>query len=784
MICAAVLALVVLWQVAGALFPFPHEKLDRPYGQIVYDRNGDLIRMFLASDDHWRFRTKLDEMAPQLVDAIVASEDQWLHYHPGVNPFSILRASLSNLSAGRTVSGASTIPMQIARLMEPRPRSLRSKLLEAFRALQMCRLYSKDEILEIYLNLIPYGGNIEGIRAASYFYFGKNPARLSWAEIALLTTLPRSPVSYDPTRNLELSTRARDRVITQLRGKGILSPSQARMAYSARLPADKQTPPFRAPHFAELVRRQNPVAQEIHTTLDLETQRAVELQVDSRKAQLRGEGIGNVAVVILDNETREVVALVGSAGYADSIYQGQVNGATAQRSPGSTLKPFLFALAYDRGLIVPESPLLDVPYDYAGYVPENYDRRYRGQVSASQALLQSLNVPAVHLLSRTGLQDFHQLLITGGLSSLNRPSLEYGLPLVLGGGEVRLLDLANLYASLGQGGLHRTLRVLAGHGGPEERLFSREAVYFTTQSLRGLRRPDLPQAWDLSLDTPAVAWKTGTSYGHRDAWAIGFSQEVTIGVWIGNFDGSGVRGMSGAEHAGPLLFDLFRALKPSGSRFEEPRGLEIDAVEVCSVSGQLPTTYCPEAKEIVSIRGRSNFQACRVHRRIFVDLETGLRLDGPCLSFSPYTTRVVEILPPQLAAWRRRQGEPVDVLPRRAATCTQVAFGGGPRIISPDATTPYLLRQGTPRAHQSIALTALAQPGRLYWYQDGLLMASGEADETLFLDPGQGRHELVVVDRSGRTDRIFYEVLGSGCSRGPTWKADKEMGSVSLEPRT
>ena len=763
MICAAVLALVLLWQVAGVLLPFPHKKLNRPYGQIVYDRNGDLIRMFLASDGRWRFHTRLDEMAPQLVDAIVASEDQWLHYHPGVNPFSILRASLSNLSAGRIVSGASTIPMQIARLMEPRPRSLPGKLLEAFRALQMCRLYSKDELLEIYLNLTPYGGNIEGIRAASYFYFGKKPVRLSWAEIALLTTLPRSPVRYDPTRNLELSTRASDRVITQLCGKGIMSLSQARIAYSARLPADRQPAPFRAPHFAELVRRQNLATQVMHTTLDLETQRAVELQVGSRKAQLRREGIGNVAVVILDNESRGVAALVGSAGYADSIYQGQVNGATARRSSGSTFKPFLFALAYDRGLIVPESPLLDVPYDYAGYVPENYDRRYRGQVSASEALVQSLNVPAVHLLSRTGLRDFHKLLIAGGLASLDRPSLEYGLPLVLGGGEVRLIDLANLYASLGQGGLHRALRVLAGPRGPEERLFSREAVYLTTQSLRGLRRPDLPQAWDLSLDTPAVAWKTGTSYGHRDAWAIGFSQEITIGVWIGNFDGSGVKGMSGAEHAGPLLFDLFRALEPFGSRFEEPRGMEIDTVEVCSVSGQLPRTYCPETKEIVSIRGRSNFQVCRVHRRIFVDLETGLRLDGPCLSSSPYTTRVVEILPPQLSAWRRRQGEPVDALPRRARTCNQVAFRGGPRIISPDAATPYLLRRGTPRAHhQSIALTALAQPGRLYWYQDGLLMASGEADETIFLDPGTGRHELVVIDRSGRSDRVIFEVVGAG----------------------
>ncbi len=714
---AVVVALVLLWQVAGALLPFPHERLERPYGQIVYDRNGDPIRMFLASDGRWRFRVGLDEVAPELVDAIIASEDQWLGYHPGVNPISILRAALSNLRAGRIVSGASTIPMQIARLMDPRPRTLRSKLLESFRALQMCRLYSRDELLEIYLNLTPYGGNIEGVRAASYFYFGKKPARLSWAETALMTTLPRSPVSYDPTRNLKRSTRARDRVIAQLHGKGIMSAAQARIAYTARLPSQKRKAPFQAPHFAELVRRESPLPREVHTTLDLEIQRAVELQVESRKAKLRGLGIGNVAVVILDNETREVLALVGSAGYADSMYQGQVNGATALRSPGSTLKPFLFALAYDRGLIVPDSPLLDVPYDYGGYVPENYDQLYRGRVSASQALVQSLNVPAVHLLSRTGLRHFHRLLISGGLSSLNRSSLEYGLPLVLGAGEVRLLDLANLYASLARGGLHRTLRLVDGGPGTGKRLFSREAVYFTARSLTRLRRPDIPQAWDLSLDIPAVAWKTGTSYGHRDAWAIGFSRKTTIGAWIGNFDGSGVKGLSGAEHAGPLLFDLFRALEPDGSRFDEPRGLKIESVKVCSESGQLPNAYCSRTKRIASIRGRSNFQACKVHRRIFVDSQTGLRLDGPCLSSSSYVTRVVEVLPPRLAAWRRRQGQPVEGLPRRAPSCKQAGLSDGPRIVSPDPSTPYLVREGTPRSHQSIALTALAQPGRLYWYQ-------------------------------------------------------------------
>ena len=756
--CAALCG-ELLWRGADALFPFPDEELGRPYGQIVVDRKGDVIRMFLAADGRWRFAVHREQMSPELMEAIVASEDRWFRYHPGVNPVSVLRATFSNLRAGRVVSGASTIPMQIARLMQRRPRTLRSKLIEAFRALQMCRLLEKDELLEIYLNLAPYGDNIEGVRAASYFYFGKRPDRLSWAEIALLTTLPRSPIRYDPTRNPELSRRSRNRVIEQLRMGGLMSPSQSRIARSAAVPGRKRQTPFRAPHFAEFLRRRSPGLQDLKSTLDLEIQASVELGVESHVEQLRALGIENAAVVVLDNNTREVLALVGSAAYLDSAHQGQVNGAVARRSPGSALKPFLYALAYDRGHIVPESLLLDVPYDYSGYVPENYDQRYRGQVSAEEALVQSLNVPAVHLLSRTGLVDFHELLLSAGLSTLDRPSLHYGLPLVLGAGEVRLLDLANLYASLARGGVHRPVRLLAGDASTGRRLFSREAVHFTTGSLTRLPRPDLPEAWALSLDVPAVAWKTGTSYGHRDAWAIGFSRERTIGVWLGNFDGAGTRGLSGAEHAGPLLFDLFRAVAPSGSRFEEPKGLEIDQVAVCPVSRQLPGPYCPQTLRVAAIRGRSTFRACGIHQRIFVDAESGLRLDGPCLSSSSYVARVIAVLPPRLAAWRQRQGTPVPVVPERASDCNPVASGEGPRIVSPDRTTPYLLREGVPASYQRISLTALAQPGgRLFWYQDGLLVASGDPEGPFFLSPVRGLHELVVVDAQGRSDRIDYRV--------------------------
>jgi penicillin-binding protein 1C len=757
------LAIAILPLLAFALdhlFPFPHTKLHRPPATIVYDREGEPLRIFLPDDDKYRFPITLDDVPPELVRALIASEDRHYFRHPGVDPVAMLRANWSNVRARRVVSGASTIPMQIARMAEPRRRSLGSKVIESLRAMQLTAHYSKRELLEVYVNLAPYGSNIEGVGAASYFYFGKEPRRLSLGEIALLTTLPRSPTRYDPFRDPAAARDARDRVLAQLHERGAFTAKEIAEARRQQLPRKRPRVPFLAPHWCELVRREAPTASRLHTTLDPRVQRIAQQRVTAHVAALHSRGVENAAVVIIDNATREVRALVGSADFFDGRGDGQNNGAVARRSPGSALKPFLYAKAVDDGRLVPDTYLLDIPTDYSGYVAENYDGAYRGRVTTRDALIQSLNAPAVHLVSELGVDSFLTTLRRGGLRTLDRSSADYGLPLILGAGEVRLLDLTNLYATLAEGGVHRPVRLFhksqsAVRG---ERLFSTEATALITDVLCELRRPDMPQGWELTADTPRIAWKTGTSYGHRDAWSIGFSSRYTIGVWIGNFDGHGVKGLSGSEDAAPLLFDLFRALdRTSVARRATPR---IESIEVCALSHELPTPHCRERVSIARIAGVTRLKSCTIHRQLIVDAKTGERLIGACVGMRPSLTRIFAIDPPELVSYRRANGEQVTMLPPLSTSCHDVDAEQRPRIVSPDPTTPYRIRRDAPLQYQEIRLAAESgsDVSSLYWYQDGILIATQRPERSVFVRLAVGLHHIAVVDDMGRAHSVTYEV--------------------------
>lgn len=729
---------------------------------MVRDRDGQPLRLFLPADDIWRWPVTLDELPPQLIDALLASEDRWFYRHPGVNPLAILRAARDNLRAGTVVSGASTLTMQIARMAEPKERTLRAKAVELFRALQLERRYTKRELLEIYLNLAPYGGNLEGVGAAAWFYFGKEPAALSSGEIALLTALPRYPVGYDPTRYPERARKVRSAVLDRLVERGVVSAEEAVAARRQTLPRKLQPVPFVAPHFAREVARRMSPATSLRTSLDRRVQRIAEGSVARRIDELRALGIGNAAVVVLDLETRQVQAWVGSAGFFDGQYQGQVDGVLARRSPGSTLKPFLYALALEQGDWIPDSFLLDVPTDFSGYVAENYDGLYRGRVTLRTALAESLNSPAVRLLSRLGLADFLTWLERGGVTSLDRGAGAYGLPLVLGAGEVSLLELTGLYAALGGGGIAAVPRWTSGGEGTVSgsRWISAGAARQVADMLTEVRRPDLPESWSLARDVPAIAWKTGTSYGHRDAWAVGFSDRQAVGVWVGNFDGAAVQGISGSRHAGPLLFDLFRALAVGRSPAAPGRPAPGTTArrEVCSVSHHRPGPYCPRRHTVETLVDHTRLPECRLHRRIFVDTESGEWLAGRCLGERPHQARVVVVEPAELLAWRRGRGDAVDTLPPLADGCSGGLAIAPPRIVSPDATTPYRLRAGVPRDFQKIALVARHGGGDLFWFLNGRLLGSGSADQERYWLPEAGDHRLVVVDQHGRSDGIDLRV--------------------------
>ncbi len=771
---ACFLAFLVL----DALFPFPIGLLHREPATIVADREAKPLAFFLPPDEKWRLPVRYRDLPPGLVRALISSEDRWFYFHPGVNPLAVARAALANLRAGRVVSGASTLPMQVARLVEPKERTLWAKVREAFRALQLEWHFSRPELIELYVNLAPYGGNLEGIGAASHFYFGKRPAQLSLGEIALLTALPRAPNRFDPTRNTDAAEAARRSVVLALRSRGSITEPEARDALRQPLPSEKRPPPFAAPHFARYVADNFTAAGDgrriervLRTTIDGRLQRIAEQVVERRVPDLRSAGIGNAAVVVIENHGRALRAMIGSADFFDTERQGQVNGALAPRSPGSTLKPFLYGVALDDGTLVPDSYVLDVPTDFSGYVAENFDGTYRGRVSVREALTQSLNSPAVRVLSQVGVDRFLKLLKTGGLTSLDRPASAYGLPLVLGAGEVRLLDLTNLYATLAEDGLHRPVEILEREDDRStaprgERLLSRETAFLVSEMLTGIERPDLPHAWDLTRADPEVAWKTGTSYGHRDAWAVGFTARYTIGVWVGNFDGAPSKGISGSRHAAPLFFDLVRAVESGGPAVALARDQDIiiGRMEVCALSHERAGPDCPERVWVDYLRGRSRLPMCTYHRRVFVDARTGELLSGNCLASHPHRAEILEIFPAELVAFWRGQGQSVSRVPSPSATCLGATPIGPPQVVSPDPSTPYRLRRDAPAEYQKIALVARAdgsaeaRPRSLFWYQDGRLVARSAPGVALFLPLVPGEHRLVVVDEAGQSDSVSYKV--------------------------
>lgn len=743
--------------VANRLSPLPLTKLHPTPSTVVLDRNDQMLRAFLAPDEMWRIRVTSDEISPILKKAVLAYEDRYFYWHFGINPISIARAALTNMRAGSVVQGGSTITMQVARMMQPKDRTFLNKFTEAFRALQLEWLFSKEEILTLYFNMAPYGGNIVGVGAAARFYFNKSPAQLSLGEAALLTAIPNSPNQLRPDINLKKAGTARKKILQLLVDCDIIDAKRRDEALSESLPTQRYELPFLTPHLATTLQQRFPHTERLQTTIELKIQTLAKNILKRHLTPLKSRGIDNGAIVVIDNESREALALVGSTDFFDDKIDGQVNGAMSPRSPGSALKPFIYALGIEHGLISPQTLLNDVPVEYSGYVPQNYDELYHGAVSMEEALIHSLNVPAVNLYAQLGEDGIYSFLKDAGISTLPKPKEYYGLSLILGGCEVTLLELTNLYAGLATGGVFGPVRFLKSQPQPPGKsLLSPGACYVITEILSKLRRPELPAVWEAALDIPKVAWKTGTSYGHRDAWSIGYNPEYTIGVWIGNFDGRGAPGLVGAEASAPVLFDLFDAIaKPSATRwFIQPTGVE--RRQVCSVSGMPLSEYCASAIDELSIPGVSPHQPCTLHQLVLVDQKTGQRLCSHCRIGRKYSEKIFEHWPAEIASWLTRNGRVIDPIPEHFIHCSKIVTGEGPVIHSPTANTEYKIRPGVNLDYQKILLDASVsnQTQKIFWFLNNRLIYSGVPNRKVFLTPQQGRHTLMCVDDEGRSSEV------------------------------
>ncbi|MEH6421660.1 penicillin-binding protein 1C [Pseudomonas sp. CGJS7] len=773
---AALLALIVIMAILGAVRLYPRPSLSEaiPLSTVVRDREGRLLRLTLASDQRYRLWVPLEQISPQLVEAVMLQEDAWFYWHPGFNPISLVRGAWSTYGSGEARVGGSTLTMQLARLRwRLQTRDVRGKLVQIARAVQLELFYSKDEILEAYLNFAPYGGNIEGVGAASLIYYRKPTDRLTLPESLALAVLPQAPSrrgklaardddAYYIGRGLEA---ARARLYARWRE---LHPEDAAedalLSLPLRLHSARELP-FRAPHLVDRVlaeRAWHPQAgPELKTTLDARLQRLLEERVRNHLRRERSRGLRNASAILIDTRDMGVRALVGSADYFDAGIQGQVNGADAKRSPGSTLKPFIYALALDQGVLHPQTVLRDVPSAFGPYTPENFDGRFMGPVTATEALVRSRNIPAVYVAAQLKQPGFYDFLRQAGVSRLASKD-HYGLALVLGGGEVTMEELARMYAMLGNDGRLRALRWRESD--PQEdgaRLISAEAAFITRDMLRHNPRPD---AGSQSASRPLpVAWKTGTSWAFRDAWSAGIVGPYVLVVWLGNFDGSSNPALVGVEAAAPLFFDIVDGLNAARVDLADPVRqwpINIKRVEVCRASGDLPNAWCPQRGMTWFIPGKSPIRISTVHRAVALDKASGR---PACGRFDPsrMRTEVFEFWPSDLAQVFAQAGIPRR-RPPSGHDCggAQDWLGSAPSITSPYRATRYTMRLSHPdQVSLNLAATVDADVSKLYWFVGNTFIGSADPGKALAWTPDRtGQFRLSVVDDRGRSDEREIEV--------------------------
>ena len=749
------IGIFLLFFITDRIFP-ARTKIN--YSQLILSDDQKLLNASLSCDQQWRMKAGVKEMNPLLIKTLIYKEDRWFHLHPGVNPVSVVRALWQNISSGNRVSGASTITMQVVRMLDPKKRTVANKLIECFKALQLEFHLSKNEILELYINLLPYGGNIQGIKAASFLYFGQKPQALSLAQVVTLAIIPNNPNSLRLGINNETIVRERNIWLKKLNKRGLFAITAMQDALLEPLTAKRLESPRQIPHLARMLARNFPDDPVVKTFINPRYQNFIENTLSNQMNMYRGMGVGNASVVMIDNRKHAVVAYAGSAGFSDNRYHGQVDGASSLRSPGSALKPFLYALALDRGLITPKTMLQDIPQNFNGYRPLNYDETFRGRLPASQALALSLNVPAVDLANRVGVGLFNEKLSRGGLKWIAARPKSLGLSVVLGGCGVTLTELTKLYSCLATGGINYPLRFTSNDASTTpDTLFSPQSVWMINEILTGLKRPDLPNSFDNSVNMPHIAWKTGTSYGRRDAWSIGYNPDYTVGVWVGNFDGTGVPELSGADFATPILFNIFNFLaynhKPAW--FERPAGLDFRLV--CNESGLPPGEMCTNLVMDDFIPAVSPNRKCDHLIPVFTDDAGKMSFCHSCLPQVGYLTGYYPNLSPGLIAFYEEEQIPYRKIPPHNPLCSRIYHSDSPSITSLTDGKEYIL-YASAKQQLLLAFTATSDVSRVFWYINDKFYKEARSGQKLFFTPTPGIIKISCSDDKGRNTDIQVKV--------------------------
>ena len=749
------LALLVCFIIIDRAYPI---KTDLDYSQIIISEDGTLLHAFLNDKDKWRMKIGLDEINDQLQQIIIFKEDKFFYYHFGINPFSVIKALVNNAIKGERVSGASTITMQVARLLEPKPRTYRNKFIEMFRALQLEWHLSKREILKLYLNLAPYGGNIEGVKSASFLYFQQPPQALSLAQITVLTIIPNDPGNLRIGQNNSFIMESRNKWLQFFENRGLFDSETIEDALAEPLTAYRHQAPKMIPHLANRIHQRSPNIPIVKTYINISRQEQIEDIVYNYVQRTKLRGINNASVMVIDNKTMGVVAYLGSNDFYDDEHQGQVDGVVAVRSPGSTLKPYLYAMAFERGFATPKMKLSDIPVNYRGYEPENYDEKYHGWITIEKALALSLNVPAVKILDQIDYRYFIEYLIKGGFRTIANSKEDLGLSLILGGCGATLEELTHFYTAFANGGtLSPVLYYHEKEDFATDTLFHPGTAFMITEILTQLTRPDLPNEFQSAVNVPKIAWKTGTSYGRRDGWSIGYNPDYTIGVWIGNFPGNGIPELSGSEFAAPLLFRIFNYLddKNRGDWFIEPDDLDIRLV--CTETGLPPNEFCEDLILDHYLPGISKSKRCQHLKQYLTDPEYQISYCRTCLPQSEYKIHWYRNYPPDMISYFNEHNIPYEKVPPHNPDCQRIFENEAPVIVSLTEGSEYILLKDE-NQQLKLACQAEADVNRVYWYVNDHFLGSAGVEEDVFYRPKSGKQKISCTDDKGRNVDIWVSV--------------------------
>ncbi|MFI5160901.1 MAG: penicillin-binding protein 1C [Sphingobacteriales bacterium] len=761
-------------------FCLPKVLFNSPTSYVIDDDKGQLLGASIAADGQWHF--PYDTNVPEkFKQCIIAFEDKRFENHPGVDVLALGRAIKQNIGGKHVVSGGSTITMQVIRLSTKDKRTYWNKFTEIFKAMRLELRYGKNEILALYASNAPFGSNVIGLDAASWRYFGRSPDKLSWGEMAAMAVLPNSPSLVHPGRNRELLLKKRNLLLDKMREQGIIDASTAALAKLEPIPDKPIALPQLAPHllqrFKADIQDHPEIPTRVTTSIKSTLQRRVNEILERHHDVLKGNGINNLAAVVIDVETGQAVAYTGNISHReDSTMQSDVDVINAPRSPGSTLKPLLYASILHDGQILPNSLVPDIPTQILSFHPKNFDLVYDGAVPASRALSRSLNVPAVRMLQQYKSERFYDFLRRIGMTTLNKPASHYGLSLILGGGENNLWELTGAYADMARVLNHynKNRRYdTADYHNPvytvqpkkeqhleKNGLLDAASIYYTFQAMEEVMRPGEEMLWQQFSSTQRIAWKTGTSFGFRDGWAIGITPRYVVGVWVGNTDGEGRPGLTGINTAAPIMFEIFRQLPVARDWFQMPIS-EMVKIKICHESGYRAGSYCDNVDEMWVPKSGLKAPVCPWHQLVHLDASGKWQVTSDCATPSSMITKNWFVLPPSMEYYYKTHNYQYLVLPPFRPDCALTQKSNPMELIYPkEGAKIYVPLEVDGKRGRMVCNAAHRQPGiKIFWHLDDKYVGETTDFHQLALDPPVGQHKLTLVDANGNTIQVNFEIL-------------------------